>query len=275
MCIQVVKKDKKLTSSIETDTATGRTVIEYQLDTGASCNVFNLRDYRALGNPPLSYKKLPTLHLYDGTRTKPLGKCEVILNRQHFQFYVVKTNSMSLLSLDACLNLLSVNQEWVNVISHNDNVTLNDLLEQHASVFEGVGCLPEEYHTEVDENASPTQCHNRKVALSMREDLKQKLESLSKNNIITKVEHPTPWISNTLARRKPNGKLRVCIDPANLNKAIKRNHFPMPTLEDVLPELHGAKIFSLCDAKDGFLQVKLDQESSDLTTFWTPFGNQY
>jgi len=46
----------------------------------------------------------------------------------------------------------------------------------------------------------------------------------------------------------------------------------MPTLEDVLPELDGAKFFSLCDAKDGFLQVKLDNESSDFTTFWTTYG---
>ena len=45
----------------------------------------------------------------------------------------------------------------------------------------------------------------------------------------------------------------------------------MPTL-DVLSELDGAQVFFLCNAKDGFLQVKLSAESSDLTTFWTPFG---
>jgi len=107
----------------------------------------------------------------------------------------------------------------------------------------------------------------------MRQDLKNKLESLPDNKIIAKVDYPTPWISNTLTRRKPNVKLRVFIDPAHLNKAIKRNHYPMPTLEDVLPELEGAKIFLLCDAKDGFLQAKLDSESRDLTTFWMPYGN--
>ena len=73
----------------------------------------------------------------------------------------------------------------------------------------------------------------------MRQDLKQKPQSLADNQIVAKVDHQTPWISNTLAKRKPNGKLRVCIDPANLNKAIKRNHFPKPTLKNVLPELHG------------------------------------
>ena len=56
--------------------------------------------------------------------------------------------------------------------------------------------------------------------------------------------------------------MRICLDPMDLNKAIKRNHFRMPTLDDVLPQLKQAKVFSLLDAKDGFLQVKLSQESS-------------
>ena len=47
----------------------------------------------------------------------------------------------------------------------------------------------------------------------------------------------------------------------------------MPTLEELLPTLSKAKIFTVLDAKDGFHQVQLDRESSYLTTFWTPFGH--
>ena len=46
----------------------------------------------------------------------------------------------------------------------------------------------------------------------------------------------------------------------------------MPTLDEILPNLANAKIFSVLDAKDGFHQVQLDESSSYLTTFWTPFG---
>ena len=46
----------------------------------------------------------------------------------------------------------------------------------------------------------------------------------------------------------------------------------MPTLEEILPKLANAKVFSVLDAKDGFYHVKLDEESSFLTTFNTPFG---
>ena len=62
------------------------------------------------------------------------------------------------------------------------------------------------------------------------------------------------------------------MDPSNFNKVIKRNHFRMPTLDDVLLELSDAKVFSLCDTKDGFFQVELDKESNNLTTFLTPYG---
>ena len=73
-----------------------------------------------------------------------------------------------------------------------------------------------------------------------------------------------------VAARKLN-KLRLCLDPLHLNKGIIRNHYPMPTVEDITPKLTKAKVFSVVDVKDGFLQVVLDEPSSYLTTSWTPF----
>lgn len=46
----------------------------------------------------------------------------------------------------------------------------------------------------------------------------------------------------------------------------------MPTLEELLPKLSKAKIFSTLDAKGGFYQISLDEASSKLSTFWTMFG---
>ena len=46
----------------------------------------------------------------------------------------------------------------------------------------------------------------------------------------------------------------------------------MPTIEDVLPKLTKAKIFTVLDTKNGYWQVQLDEESSYLTTMWTPCG---
>ena len=87
--------------------------------------------------------------------------------------------------------------------------------------------------------------------------------------MIASVDVPTERVSNITAVWKPDKKqVRICLDPRDLNKAIRRNHFYMPTINDVLPKLKGAKNFCLLDAKDGFLQVKLTERSSYLGPKW-------
>ncbi|KAF7652237.1 hypothetical protein LDENG_00099600 [Lucifuga dentata] len=95
--------------------------------------------------------------------------------------------------------------------------------------------------------------------------------SMEKNGIIKRVTEPTQWISNMVTIEKP-GKLRTCIDPSALNKALQQSHYQITTIEEILPDIVKAKVFSVLDAKDGYWQVKLDNESSYLTTFWTPLG---
>ena len=54
-------------------------------------------------------------------------------------------------------------------------------------------------------------------------------------------------------------KIRICLDPKNLNQAILPPKFQMLTLEELLPKLSKARIFSTFNAKDGFYQVGLDE----------------
>ena len=89
--------------------------------------------------------------------------------------------------------------------------------------------------------------------------------------ILTPVSESKDWVSSMVTVVKPN-KLRICIDPKDLNRAIKRSHYPLPTIEEVATRLSKAKVFSVLDAKSGFWQVKLDDASSKLTTFNTAFG---
>ena len=91
-------------------------------------------------------------------------------------------------------------------------------------------------------------------------------------NIITPVDTPTDWISSLVVVAKSDKTVRLCIDPKPLNRALKRNDYAMPTIEDALPELQGARYFTHLDAKNGFWHVQLDEDSSFLTTFETPFG---
>ena len=71
---------------------------------------------------------------------------------------------------------------------------------------------------------------------------------------------------------KPNGDLRICLDPRHLNKAIKRQHHRLPTAEGIISEMAGACYFSKLDASSGYWQVKVDDKSADLLTFGTLLG---
>ena len=170
------------------------------------------------------------------------------------------------------LKLLQFSQEHVVHAVRNDTVLTKDyILREYKDVFTGLGKSPGHYHIDLDEKVKPVQNTRRRVPIPIREELKAKLQSLEQEQIIRKVEESTSWISSMVVVKKPN-KLRICLDPQNLNRAIKRNHYPIPTIEEVAPRLAKAKVFSVVDAKDGFLQVVLDEQSSYLTTFWTPHG---
>ena len=91
------------------------------------------------------------------------------------------------------------------------------------------------------------------------------------NDIIAKVLEPTEWISHMLPFLKPSGEVSVCIDPKPLNRALMWSHYMLPTIEDMLHKLSKARSFTLVDIKHAFYHVKLDNDSSYLTTFATPW----
>ena len=71
---------------------------------------------------------------------------------------------------------------------------------------------------------------------------------------------------------RPNGKLRICLDPSDLNKATKRYHYHLATTEEILSKLSNGKIFTKLDASCGCWQIPVDADSLKLLTFNTPFG---
>ena len=93
--------------------------------------------------------------------------------------------------------------------------------------------------------------------------------------IISPVTGPTAWVNSIVCNIKetPNGKkVRLCLDPKDLNKNIKREHYYSRTNDRILPRQHSKQYFFLMDTKKGYWHVELDEESSLLYTFNTPFG---
>ena len=85
------------------------------------------------------------------------------------------------------------------------------------------------------------------------------------DGVIAHVTEATDWVSSRVVVHKPCRTLRICIDPKDLNQAIKREHYPLPTIEKLTTHLGKAKVFTVLDASNGFLQIPLDDKSSMLT----------
>lgn len=128
---------------------------------------------------------------------------------------------------------------------------------------------------EIDDTVKPVQLPKRRVPVATMKPFKEELQDLQKRGIIAPVERNMNWISSMVVVQKPSSRLRVCIDPKPLNKALKHSHFPLPTIDGILPDLSKAKVFKVCDVKSGFSHVKLEEESSFLTTFSSPFGRYH
>ena len=71
---------------------------------------------------------------------------------------------------------------------------------------------------------------------------------------------------------KPDGSLRIFLDPRGLKKVIKRNYYQLATFDDTADRLTGATTFTKLDVNKGYWQIPLDEQSSKLTTAKTAYG---
>ena len=182
-------------------------------------------------------------------------------------FYIVESTAPPLLSLKTSLDIGLI--QLTHSIDRTENyLDKTAILKQYKDLFDGIGQLPGTCSLHLKENAMPVV----QVPFGLQDKLKEELDSMESKQIICKVTEPTSWVNSLVCVEKPNGKIRICLDPKALNDNIRRPHYPMRSIDDITAKLAGAKYFSVLDATKGYWSICLDQESSFLTTFNTPFG---
>ena len=112
----------------------------------------------------------------------------------------------------------------------------------------------------------------RRVPYHLRDKLSDKLDELVKLDIIEKVSGPSSWVSPVVVVPKPSGDIRLCVDMRQANMAVKRERYPIPTIDEVLQDLNQSKFFSKLDLNSAYHQIELSPESRDITTFGTHQG---
>jgi len=154
------------------------------------------------------------------------GKCHINCDfnsrKSIATFFVTKADGPAIIGLPTSLelNLVTLNcsvQQGspLNANHTSEQVTpikdKDDLVKHYPDCFDGVGRFQGQYHITVDPSVPLVVHAKRRVPLSLRDDIKDKLDDVESGGIITKIKEgePTAWVNSLVYRRKLNGKLRI------------------------------------------------------------------
>lgn len=159
--------------------------------------------------------------------------------------------------------------EKMHLIQRINAIKDNIILDEFPEVFQGLGCLSGKYHININPSVPPKVHPPRRVPHSKREPLKKELDRMVEAGILGKVplNEPADWVSSLVCVDKPDGSIHVCLDPKDLNVAIKKEHYPLRLVDDITANCAGATVFSTLDAEKAFYQIQLDEESSKPLTW--------
>ena len=167
---------------------------------------------------------------------------------------------------------------------HNRRISMNrlplmkqDILSQYSGCFEG---NPYKFHLKPEHK--PAQHEPRKVPIHLESAFKKEIESLVKLGILEEAKEHTDWVNSYVIVEKDTGnhhspnhtvkkKLRICLDPRDLNEALEREPYHTHSVDEITAKLQGMKVFIIVDFKNGYWIVVLHPDSRKLTCMALPF----
>lgn len=253
-------------------------VIKAQVDTGSQVNILSRYMYSFLNLDCKYIQPCTNVRLMSYTKDNiPIvGKVilkSIIKNQEHeVEYFITSMDQKTLLGLPTCEKSGIIKRNCVTLLSNSKNGDYDELLGQFENLFQGYGLLPGSYSIPFDKTAPSHIDAPRKIPFKIKEKLRNQLDLMVDEGIISKVDKPCKYISSLVCVEKADKSLRVCLDPKYVNKYIVRSKLNIPTLDSLVAEMSGCKIFSVLDCKSGFWSLPLDKESSYLTAFNTEFG---
>ena len=222
-------------------------------------------------------KSTVVLRGFSGTEIKCIGEFSVPVTingkTETVTVRVVATEGPSLLGRDL-LNVFTL--PWKQMLAEKVHRTLGTdqfqkefpALFDHSTLGKMNGV---QIHLHVDDG-KPRFFKPRSVPFHIHEQYEASLDKLEQDGVIQKVTH-SDWAAPTVPVRKPDGSIRVCGDySVTINKCSKMDHYPLPTLDEMLTKLSGGEKFTKLDLSQAYHQLELSPESRVYTTINTHRG---
>lgn len=251
-----------------------RVPVEVIIDTGASVNLIDEATYKRMERRPTLRKTKARIHSYGANPIQTIGQFSAAVETEKkispAKFHVVKGKTGCLLSYKTAEDLQLV--LITNTVSEKEGETsMRDMTRKYADIFGGIGKL-KDYQVKlyINEDVKPNIQPHRRIPFHIRKKVEKELKTLEEQDIIEKVpSEPTPWVSSVVVLPKADDQVRICIDMRQANEAIQRERHVTPTIDDIIHDLNGAKMFSKLDLKAGYHQLELHPDSRQITTFAT------
>jgi len=120
-------------------------------------------------------------------------------------------------------------------------------------------------------NSKPIKQRFYRLSKLKSDILKEELTKLINKKLIE--PSYSEWSSPVVLVPKHNGKWRMCVDYRKVNEATEKDSYSLPNISEIFDSLDGARIFTTMDLYSGYHQILMDQESVEVTSFTTKFGN--
>ena len=149
------------------------------------------------------------------------------------------------------------------------------LIHQYWTVFGEIGvstgCTDlTEFDIKLKEGAVPHRAKVRPLNPAQMDSLKDQMETWLDEGVVEPSE--SPWAAALVPARKKGGKIRWAVDYRILNSMTIADSFPLPSIEQNLERLSGAKVFSTLDAAAAYNVIPVSAQSRPLLAFITPMG---
>nr|CAH67296.1 OSIGBa0103O01.14 [Oryza sativa]CAH67380.1 OSIGBa0159F11.4 [Oryza sativa] len=128
-----------------------------------------------------------------------------------------------------------------------------------------------EHRLAVRPGARPVRQKVRRQAPERQAFIREEVARLLEAGFIREVIH-TEWLANPVVVPKANGKLRMCIDYTDLNKACPKDPYPLPRIDQIVDSTAGCDLLCFLDAYSGYHQIRMAREDEEKTAFITPIG---